>query len=157
MKKLNSISRERLNFRRRPILCTTLYRNPMQASNFGGTFDQLFLWIFFIKFSQKMPLYLFSTMVQKSRKWPKTQIKGGGPALIPKTIGNRKRNCAWGCARGINTTCENLQIESTNQSSERKARLPDLCFSICSFLRWFFSPIATSRTISFSISHSFWY
>ena len=24
-----------------------------------------------------MPLYLFYTMVQKSRKWPKTQIKGG--------------------------------------------------------------------------------
>ena len=80
VKKLNSISRERLNFRRRPILCTTLYRNPMQASNFGGTFDQLFLRLFFIKFSQ-MPLYLFYTMVQKSQKWPKTQIKGGGPAL----------------------------------------------------------------------------
>ena len=44
-KKLNSISRERLNFRRRPVLCTTLYRNLMQASNFGGSFDQLFLWI----------------------------------------------------------------------------------------------------------------
>ena len=30
-----------------------------------------------------------------------------------KTIGNRKRDCAWGCAcaRGINTTWENLQIE----------------------------------------------
>ena len=27
-----------------------------------------------------MPLYLFYTMVQKSKKWPKTQIKGG-PAL----------------------------------------------------------------------------
>ena len=73
-----SISRERLNFRRRPILCTTLYRNLMQASNFGGTFDQLFLRIFFIKFSQKMPLYLFYSMVQKSQKWPKIQIKGGG-------------------------------------------------------------------------------
>ena len=24
-----------------------------------------------------MPLYLFYTMVQKSQKWPKTQIKGG--------------------------------------------------------------------------------
>ena len=30
--------------------------------------------------------------------------------LIPKTIGNTKRDCAWGCARGINTTWENLQI-----------------------------------------------
>ena len=28
-----------------------------------------------------MPLYFFYTMVQKSQKWPKTQIKGG-PALI---------------------------------------------------------------------------
>ena len=33
-----------------------------------------------------MPLYFFYTMVQKSQKWPKTQIKGGGggPALNPK-------------------------------------------------------------------------
>ena len=31
----------------------------------------------FMKFSQKMPLNLFYTMVQKSQKWPKTQIKGG--------------------------------------------------------------------------------
>ena len=29
-----------------------------------------------MKFSQKMPLYVFYTMVQKSQKWPKTQIKG---------------------------------------------------------------------------------
>ena len=31
-----------------------------------------------------MPLYLFYTIVQKSQKWPKIQIKGGGgggPAL----------------------------------------------------------------------------
>ena len=47
---LNSILRERVNFRRRPFLCTTLHRNLMQASNFGGTFDQLFLWIFFSPF-----------------------------------------------------------------------------------------------------------
>ena len=32
-----------------------------------------------------MPLNLFYTMVQKSQKWPKTQIKGGGPALSPTT------------------------------------------------------------------------
>ena len=30
-----------------------------------------------------MPLY-FYTVVQKSQKWPKTQIKGWGPALICK-------------------------------------------------------------------------
>ena len=33
-----------------------------------------------MKFSQKMRLYFVYTMVQKSQKWPKTQIKGG-PAL----------------------------------------------------------------------------
>ena len=32
---------------------------------------------FLMKFSQKMPLYFFYTMVQKSQKWPITQIKGG--------------------------------------------------------------------------------
>ena len=74
-----------------------------------------------------MPLNLFYTMVQKSQKWPKTQIKGGGPALIPKTIGNRKRDCAWGCAWGINTTWENLQIEKHKSVrwAERTERLPD--------------------------------
>ena len=78
-KKFNSISRVRLNFRRRPILCTTLYRNPMHASNFGGPFDQLFLWII-IRFWQKMPLNVFYAMVQK---WPKTQIKGeGGGGIV---------------------------------------------------------------------------
>ena len=32
-----------------------------------------------------MPLDLFNTMVQKSQKWPKTQIKGG-PALRRKNF-----------------------------------------------------------------------
>ena len=32
-------------------------------------------------FSHKMPVYFFYTMVQKRQKWPKTQIKLGGPAL----------------------------------------------------------------------------
>ena len=29
-----------------------------------------------------MPLNLFYTMVQKSQKWPKTQIKGGGGSCL---------------------------------------------------------------------------
>ena len=41
---------------------------------------------FFMKFSQKMPLNIFYSIVQKSRKWPKTQImwsclKAGPPPL----------------------------------------------------------------------------
>ena len=50
-----------------------------------------------------------------SKKWIK---------LIPKTIGNRKRDCASGCARGINTTWENLQIEK-HKSGGRSFRSPD--------------------------------
>ena len=49
--------------------------DPIQASNFGGTFDQHFLRIFFLQFSHKLHLYFFYTMVQKSQKGPKTQIK----------------------------------------------------------------------------------
>ena len=41
-----------------------------------------------------------------------------------KTIGNRKRDCAWGCARRINTTWENLQIEK-HKSGRRSFRSPD--------------------------------
>ena len=35
------------------VLCTTLCRNPKQLSNFGGTFDQLFLWIFLWNFHKR--------------------------------------------------------------------------------------------------------
>ena len=56
VKKLNSISRERLNFRRRPILCIALYRNLKQASNFSATFDQLFLRIFYEIFTEDASL-----------------------------------------------------------------------------------------------------
>ena len=55
-----------------------------------------------MKFSQKMPLNVVYTMVQKSQKWPKTQIKGGGPALRqfwPNIVcaGHVRRwlACAW--------------------------------------------------------------
>ena len=52
----------------------------MQTSNFGGTFDQLFLWIFFMNFSHKMSLYFFFTMVQKLKIDQK--LKSRCPALI---------------------------------------------------------------------------
>ena len=52
---------------------------------------------------------------KKSKKWIK---------LIPKTIGNRQRDCAWGCAWGINTTWENLQIEK-HKSGRRSFRSPN--------------------------------
>ena len=51
----------------------------MQASNFGGTFDQLFLRFFYKILTEDASLPLLYHGAKKS-KWPKTQIKGG-PAL----------------------------------------------------------------------------
>ena len=77
--------------------------------------------------------------------------------LTPKTIGNRKRDCAWGCAWGINTTWENLQIEK-HKSVRWAERTPSwfVLFDLQIFSGGVYSPSATSRTISFSISNSFW-
>ena len=87
--------------------------------------------------------------VFSSKKWIK---------LIPKTIGNRKRDCAWGCARRINTTSENLQIEK-HKSVRWAERTPSwlVLFDLQIFWGGVYPPSATSRTISFSISNSFWY
>ena len=60
-------------------------------------------------------LHRSSFSSKKSKKWIK---------LIPKTIGNRKRDCAWGCAWVINTTWENLQIEK-HKSGRRSFRSPN--------------------------------
>ena len=94
-------------------------------------------------------LHSSSFSPKKSKKWIK---------LIPKTIGNRKRDCAWGCAWGINTTWENLQIEK-HKSGRRSFRSPNwfVLFDLQVFSGGVYSPSATSRTISFSISNSFWY
>ena len=83
--------------------------------------------------------------VSLSRTWPK-RLRGGRvmlpacvapsqpqDALIPKTIGNRKRDCAWGCARGINTTGENLQI--AKHKSVRWAKRTPSWFVLCRFSR----------------------
>ena len=77
--------------------------------------------------------------------------------LIPKTIGNRKRDCAWGCARGINTTWEYLQIEK-HKSERRSFRSPNwfVLFDLQIFSGGVYPPSATSRTISFSILWCLW-
>ena len=77
--------------------------------------------------------------------------------LAPKTIGNRKRDCAWGCAWRINTTSENLQIEK-HKSVRWAERTPSwfVLFDLQSLWGGVYPPSTTSRTISFSISNSFW-
>ena len=77
-KKLNSISWARLNFRRRPILCTTLYRNLKQTSNFVANLTN-FSFEFFCEIFTEVASQLFLYYGGKSQKWPKTQIKGALP------------------------------------------------------------------------------
>ena len=48
----------------------------MQASKFGGIFDQLFLWIFLCNFHRKCLCTSSIPYCKKSQKWQKTQIKG---------------------------------------------------------------------------------
>ena len=65
-----------------PILCTTLYRNLKQASNFGGTFDQLFLGIFYEIFTEDVSLLILYHTVQKSQNDQKLKTKGGGGGVL---------------------------------------------------------------------------
>ena len=76
--------------------------------------------------------------------------------LIPNTIGNRKRDCAWGRARGIDTTWENLQIEK-HKSVRWAERTPSwfVLFDLQIFSGGVYPSSATSRTIAFSIFNSF--
>ena len=43
-----------MNTEKRPVLCTTLYRKPMQPGNFDGILYQLRHWIFSHGFHQKI-------------------------------------------------------------------------------------------------------
>ena len=73
-----------------------------------------------------------------------------------KNYWSRKRDCAWGCARGINTIWKNLQIEK-HKSGRRTFRSPDwfVLFDLQIFSGGVYPPSTTSRTISFSISNTF--
>ena len=74
--KFNHISRVRLNFRRQAILSTALHRNPMQASSFGGTFDELFVWIFYALFTEDASQLLPIPWRKNVKNDQKTPIKG---------------------------------------------------------------------------------
>ena len=78
---------------------------------------------FFMKFSQKMSLYLFYTMVQKSQKWPKTQIKGGGggPALTASFV---TKGDHWATSKNdlscIHWQCPTLCWEENEKQHQHK-------------------------------------
>ena len=70
--------------------------------------------------------------------------------LIPKTIGNRKRDCAWG-GSGWKTLPEKIyRSQSTNQEGVRSVSRTDLCFAICRFSQVrFFTPSHLTHNLFF--------
>ena len=95
IKKLNSISRARLNFRRRPFcvqLCIeTLCKRAILVAHLTN-FSFEFLWNFHRRcvFTSSIP------WCKKSQKWPKTQIKGG-PALTKIAV----EPIYWACGHYV--------------------------------------------------------
>ena len=63
------------------VLCTTLYKNPMQVSNFDGAFDQLFLWIYLRNFHGRCLSTLSIPWCKKVKNDQNLNQGGGGPAL----------------------------------------------------------------------------
>ena len=58
--------------------CTTLYRNLIQASNFGCAFDQLFLWIFYEIFTEDASPLLLYHGAKKVKNDQNLKSRGGG-------------------------------------------------------------------------------
>ena len=99
---------------------------------------------------QILPSPINNNFVLPIEKWIKL-------ILIPKTIGNRKRDCAWGGSGD-----KPYLRKSTDRKEQIRKAFVQFSGLICAlrsvdFLRQGLSPRATSRTISFSISNSFWY
>ena len=85
---------------------------------------------FFMQFSQKMPLYVVYTMVQKSQKWPKTQIKGwggGGPASKRHLDVNQKKYIEW--SRQHPRTLKFKLHQTLRDRSHRNFDAPKICSS----------------------------
>ena len=93
---------------------------------------ELFVWVAPVSFYWLPSVFFFR--IREISRWVIIQ-------LIPKTIGNRKRDCAWGCAWGINTTWENLQIEKHKSVRFGGTNAFLICaFRFADFLRWCLFP-----------------
>ena len=111
-KKLSLISRARLNFRRRPFLSTTLFRNLglicKQATSVAH-FDQLFLCIFFMKCSQKMPSLLLLQSGEKNSKMTKNWNQGGS-ALFSILFVHSVQYVTWNSWQRWTRICGKIEL-----------------------------------------------
>ena len=81
------------------------FRNLMQASNFGGTFDQLFLWIFLWNFHRRCVSTSSIPKCKRVKNDPKLKSRGSPPPLnwvfgcfllfYTMWKKNHKRICWW--------------------------------------------------------------
>ena len=94
-----------MNTEKRPVLCTTLYRKPMQPSNFDGILYQLCHWIFSHGFHQNIP---FKGSVERS--------------LLPWAIFLIfTRNRPW---KSEDHLCALFFIEMSKERLEKSKRIP---------------------------------
>ena len=129
IKKLNSISRARSNFRRQQILCITLYRNLMQVRNFGGTFDQIFLWISFWNFHRRCLSISSIPWCKKVKNDQKLKSRGGGGLIgsVHRVVqryryhwSQMEQNCVFGV---LQATCYGCSITRNQFSNSLKLPL----------------------------------
>ena len=97
--------------------------------------------------------FCFCQMAWQGIESPKQTIEFSGCTILlliekmnqinSKTIGNRKRNCAWGCARGDK---HHLRKYADRKAQIRKVFFPIIglicAFRSADFLRWCLSPRA---------------
>ena len=92
VKKLNSISRDRLNFRRRPILCTCTEIVNKRAA-LVAYFTNFSFEVFLYNFDTRCP-FTFSIHGEKSQKWPKNWNQEGGGGGTTKDDENNLKDPA---------------------------------------------------------------
>ena len=64
-----------MNTEKRPVLCTTLYRKPMQPSNIDGILYQLHHWIFSHGFHQKIRFKRNFKKEEETKKWFSSKVQ----------------------------------------------------------------------------------
>ena len=82
-----------------------------------------------------------------------TLVENNQYQLIPKTIGNRKGDCAWCCSRWQTQPEKICKSQRTNQCHSLRTLY---WFVLCNLLT-FSGCVCHLKQLSFSISNSFWY
>ena len=108
-----ALHKGRKHWHPQPILCTTLYRNLMQASNFGSAFDQLFLRIFLWNFHRKC---LSTSSIPWRKKGKNDQNSNQGRSCLKGQVHPKMRISPSTCL------CPRWSLQKTRRRSFFPAR-----------------------------------